>query len=145
MATTPQTFANHTRWHAPFHFFVAPVILLNVVWSVVQFVREPGWNQGEWALVSMALLVLTGLVRLNPLRAQDRIIRLEEQLRYQRLLTAPLAARCAELTPAHIVALRFASDEELEGLAGRVLGGEFSKTGDIKKAVRQWRPDTFRV
>jgi hypothetical protein len=145
MPTAPQTFANHTRWHAPFHFFLIPVMLLNVIWSIVQFVRAPGWNQGEWMLVSLALLIMAFLVRINPLRAQDRIIRLEEQLRYQRLLPAPLASRCDELRHSQVIALRFASDEELEGLVSRVLGGEISKTGDIKKAIRQWRADTSRV
>jgi uncharacterized protein DUF6526 len=145
MAAIPQTYANHTRWHAPFHFFVAPVLLLNVIWSFVQLARAPGWNEAEWALVSLALLVLALLVRVNPLRAQDRVIRLEEQLRYQRLLPAELTARCGELTPGQVVALRFASDEELAELVGRVLGGELRKTADIKKAVRHWRADTHRV
>ena len=145
MAGTPQTFANHTRWHAPFHFFLVPVMILNVIWSIVQLVRYPDWDRAVWVLVSLALVVLTALVRLNPLRAQDRLIRLEEQLRYQRLLPAALAARCAGLSPGQVVALRFASDAELEGLVTRVLGGEISKPRDIKKAIREWRPDTFRV
>jgi hypothetical protein len=145
MPATPQTYANHTRWHAPFHFFVVPVLLLNVIWSLVEFFRAPGWNAAEWALVSVALLVLAFLVRINPLRAQDRVIRLEEQLRYQRLLPAELAARCGELTRGETVALRFASDEELAELIGRVLGKELQKPSDIKKAIRHWREDTHRV
>lgn len=145
MAATPQTLANHTRWHAPFHFFVAPVMLFNVVWSIVQLVRYPDWDRAVWVLVSLALVVLAALARLNPLRAQDRIIRLEEQLRYQRLLPDALAARCAGLSPAQVVALRFASDAELEGLVTRVLGGELSKPRDIKQAIKVWRADWLRV
>jgi hypothetical protein len=145
MPATPQSYANHTRWHAPFHFFVVPVLLLNVIWSLVGLFREPGWNNAEWALVSMALLVLAFLARINPLRAQDRIIRLEEQLRYQRVLPAALAARCVELKSAEVVALRFASDEELAGLIERVLGKEIRRTADIKKSITQWRADTHRV
>jgi hypothetical protein len=145
MSATPQSFANHTRWHAPFHFFVVPVLLLNVIWSLVGLFRAPGWNEAEWALVSFALFVLAFLARINPLRAQDRIIRLEEQLRYQRLLPADLAARCVELKGDQVVALRFASDEELAELIGRVLNKELHKASDIKKAIRQWRADTHRV
>jgi hypothetical protein len=145
MPKAPQTFTNHTRWHAPFHFFLMPVMLLNVIWSIVQFARAPGWNQGEWVLVSFALVMMAFLVRFNPLRAQDRIIRLEEQLRYQRVLPQPLAARCDELRHPQVIALRFASDEELEGLISRVLGGEVSKAGDIKKSIKQWRADTSRI
>jgi hypothetical protein len=120
-------------------------MILNVIWSIVQLVRYPGWDRAVWVLVSLALIVLTTLVRTNPLRAQDRLIRLEEQLRYQRLLPPALAARCAGLSPGQVIALRFASDAELEGLVTRVLGGELSKPRDIKKAIREWRPDTFRV
>ena len=46
MANTPQTFANHTRWQPPFHFFVAPVMLINVVWAIVLFVKAPNRNSG---------------------------------------------------------------------------------------------------
>ncbi|MGB8509551.1 MAG: DUF6526 family protein [Pyrinomonadaceae bacterium] len=145
MADVPQTYANHTRWHAPFHFFLAPVLLINFIWAVVLLVMYPGWTQGWWVVVSMALLVLGALVRTNPLRAQDRIIRLEEQLRYQQLLPADLARQARGLTPAQIVALRFASDEELEGLVRRVLDGQFAKPADIKRAITNWRSDTLRV
>ena len=78
----PQTYANHTRWQPTFHFFVVPVMVINFIWSIVEFVMTPGWNSGRWAVVSLALVVLAFLVRLNPLKAQDRIIRLEENLRY---------------------------------------------------------------
>ncbi|MBV9926025.1 MAG: hypothetical protein JOZ96_13490 [Acidobacteria bacterium] len=145
MADAPQSYENHTRWHAPFHFFVAPVMLTNVVVSVVQLVREPGLDRGWWLVVSLALLALTGLVRVNPLRVQDRVIRLEESLRYYQLLPEELARRAASLTPAQTVALRFASDEELEGLVREVLEGRLTKPGEIKRAIKHWRADNLRV
>ena len=145
MADVPQSYENHTRWHAPFHFFVAPVLLTNVVVAVVQLARDPGLDRGWWLVVSIALLVLAALVRLNPLKAQDRIIRLEESLRYYQLLPEDLARRATSLTPAQTVALRFASDEELEGLVREVLDGRLTKPGEIKRAVKNWRADTLRV
>ena len=145
MADTSQTYASHTRWHRPFHFFVVPVMLINFVWAVVVFVMQPGWNQGWWIVVSIALVVLAFLVRLNALKAQDRIIRLEERLRYQQLLPADLLQPACSLAPGRIIALRFASDEELEGLVREVLGGRLTKTAEIKKAIKNWRGDTFRV
>jgi len=145
VADAPQSYENHTRWHAPFHFFVAPVMLTNVVVSVVQLVREPGLDRGWWLVVSLALLALTGLVRVNPLRVQDRVIRLEESLRYYQLLPEELARRAASLTPAQTVALRFASDEELEGLVREVLEGRLTKPGEIKRAIKHWRADNLRV
>jgi Family of unknown function (DUF6526) len=145
MADAPQTYANHTRWHAPFHFFVAPVMLTNVVVALVQLVRNPGLDTGWWLVVSLALLGLAGLARINPLRAQDRVIRLEESLRYYQLLPEDLAERAAALTPAQAVALRFASDGELEGLVRDVLEGRLTKPDEIKRAIKVWRPDTLRV
>jgi hypothetical protein len=145
MATIPQTFANHTRWHAPFHFFVAPVMLINVVWTIIVFVKSPNPNSGWAIMVSLALLVLATLVRTNPLRGQDRLIRLEEKLRYQQLLSAPLCQQASALTPGQIVALRFAGDDELEALVGAVLAGKLASSGEIKRAIKSWRADTFRV
>jgi hypothetical protein len=143
--TTPQTIANHTRWHPPFHFFIVPVMAINFIWSVVQLVRTPGWDSGRWAVVSLALLGLTFFVRLNPLKAQDRVIRLEEGLRYQRVLPADLLQQTSKLTPRQIIALRFAADDELEELVNAVVTGKLTKPVEIKRAIRKWRADTFRV
>lgn len=145
MDESPQTYENHTRWYAPFHFFLTPVLLTNVVIAIVQLVRDPNLDRGWWLVVSLALVVIGALVRTSPLKAQDRIIRLEESLRYYQLLPEELAARAASLTPAQTVALRFASDEELEGLVREVLAGRLTKPDEIKRAVKRWRPDTLRV
>ena len=145
MADAPQTYDNHARWHAPFHFFAAPVMLTNFIVAAVQLFRNPGLDTGWWLIVSAALVVVTALVRANPLRAQDRIIRLEESLRYYQVLPEELAQRAASLKPAQMVALRFASDEELEVLVREVLEGRLTKPAEIKRAVKNWRADTFRV
>ena len=145
MDESPQSYDNHTRWHAPFHFFLAPVLLTNVIVHIVQLVRGFNLDNG-WALVvSIALVVLAALVRVNPLRAQDRVIRLEENLRYYQLLPEELARRAASLTTAQTVALRFAPDEELEGLVRAVLEGRLRKPDEIKRAIKSWRADTLRV
>jgi Family of unknown function (DUF6526) len=145
MAATPQTYENHVRWHPPFHFFLAPVMLINVVWAIVQFVRNPGWDQGWWIVVSLALVTVAALSRTNPLKTQDRIIRLEEQLRYRQLLPADLAQQTGRLTTGQIIALRFASDEELAGLVQQVMEGKLSKPAEIKRAIKNWRGDMLRV
>jgi len=79
----------------------------------------PGWNSAcgpSW--VALALLLLMLFVRVYPIKAQDRIILLEEKLRYQRLLSAELAQKAGGLTPGQIIAVRFAGDNELESLVG---------------------------
>jgi hypothetical protein len=89
--------------------------------------------------------VLMFLVRLNPLKAQDRIIRLEERLRYQQVLSPALLQQTSTLRPEQIVALRFAPDDELEGLVSAVVSGKLTKPAQIKQAIKSWRSDTFRV
>ncbi len=143
--TNPQTYANHTRWQPTFHFFVVPVMVINFIWSVVQFVMTPGWNSGRWVVVSLALVMLTFLVRLNPLKTQDRIIRLEENLRYQQVLSPALLQQTSTLRPGQIVALRFAPDDELEELLSAALAGRLTSPAQIKQAIKNWRSDTFRV
>ncbi|MBC7931370.1 MAG: hypothetical protein H7Z38_12480, partial [Rubrivivax sp.] len=61
------------------------------------------------------------------------------------VLPAALARRAVALPTRQIVALRFASDEELPGLVQQVLDGKLTKGDEIKRAVRQWRADTLRV
>ncbi len=140
-----QTFANHTRWHPPFHFFILPVMLINFIWVIVLFVKSPGWTSGWWIVFSAALVVLTFLVRLNSLKVQDRLIRLEERLRYQQILPPALLQQTSALETGQIIALRFVSDRELEEMLTAVLAGKVTKPGEIKQAIKDWRADTFRV
>lgn len=142
---TPQNFANHTRWHPPFHFFALPVMLINVVWAIVVFVQAPSANSGWWIVVSLALAMLALFLRTYSIKVQDRIIRLEETLRYQQALSPALAQQCSSLTPAQVIALRFASDDELEELVSATVAGKFAKPKNIKQAIKNWRADTMRV
>jgi hypothetical protein len=141
----PQSYANHVRYQSPFHFFLLPGGLLLLILSIVNVVRH--YRQLDaWILLLIGILlsVAIPLIRINPLLAQDRVIRLEERLRLQALLSAELSARIGELTEPQLIALRFASDEELPALVARVLAAKTS-AADIKKAIVRWRPDTFRV
>ena len=145
MAEETQSYANHTRWHPPFHFVLTPIMLLHFAYTAYQFFRMPDFAHFEALLLAIGLVVLLLLVRINPLRAQDRLIRLEEQLRYQRVLPAELAARASQMPVRFIVALRFASDEELATLVKQVLDQKFTKPAEVKKAIKNWRGDYFRV
>ena len=142
---TPQTYANHARVHPPFHFVLAPGSIVLLILTIVNVVRHYQ-RLDAWILLLMGLLffVAVFLIRLNPLRAQDRLIRLEERLRLQALLSAELGSRLDELTESQLIALRFASDNELPGLVAKVLSANM-QSKDIKKAIVTWRADTFRV
>ena len=145
MAAPTQTYANHTRWHPLFHFFLVPVMVINFIWSIVLCYQDPGWTQGWWVVVSLALIVMMFLVRTNSLKVQDRLIRLEEQLRCQRILPADLAQRASAIGVGQFIALRFAADEELEALVSEVVEGRLTKPAEIKQAIKNWRADTLRV
>jgi hypothetical protein len=140
----PQSFSHHSRRHLPFHFFIIPVLLTNLIVTIVYLVRHPSLLTGWLVILSIALLTLAFLVRINPLKVQDRLIRLEEQLRMNTLLPGPLRERIPELTEKQLVALRFASDEEIARLVEETLQNNLSPK-DIKKKIEKWRPDYFRV
>ena len=140
-----QTYSNHTRWYPLFHFVVVPLLALNFLSHLVRFIMAPSWSIGFWVLLSITLILLALAARLQALKAQDRLIRLEERLRYREVLSSDLAKRADSLSPGQIIALRFAPDEELGSLVERTVSGEFTKNKEIKQAIKTWRPDTFRV
>jgi len=151
MAEKPQTFANHTRFDPLFHFFPIPIFALGVIMSLIHFfyhLRESGMHGNIHSfliiLLAVALLILVFKVRLYALRVQDRVIRLEERLRLMQLLQEPLRSRIPELTEGQLIGLRFASDAEVPALVERALKEKLSR-GDIKKAIKNWRPDYWRV
>lgn len=141
----PQTYANHVRLHPPFHFFLIPCGIAVLIMSIVNFVKHYDVLEA-WILLVLGIMtpVAVFLIRTNPLKAQDRLIRLEERLRLEALLNEPLRSRLGELKESQLVALRFASDAEIPGLVEKTLKGNMPSK-DIKKAIVTWRADTFRV
>jgi hypothetical protein len=143
-AKAPQNLANHVRFDPPFHFFVLPVFAVSWIVSVLMLVRHPAFLS-TWAVVlatGAAVAVLR--IRQNALRVQDRIIRLEERLRLAALLPDSLRSKIASLTEDQLIGLRFASDPEVPALVERALS-ESLGSAQIKKAIRNWRPDDCRV
>jgi hypothetical protein len=149
-----QNFSNHGKIVPTFHFLVIPILLLNFIWSIIvglKIIGNP--TLGLLArisgvmliLVGIALLVLAFLARLFALGVQDRVIRLEERTRYERLLPDDLRPRINEFTINQLVALRFACDAELPALARKVLDAKMSERKAIKQMVQNWRPDYQRI
>jgi hypothetical protein len=145
MADNTQTLASHRRYIPVFHFFALPVLLINVFVVGYYFWRDPRFITGWALLVAIALAVGISWSRFMPLRAQDRIIRLEERTRLERLLPGDLRGRIGELTERQLIAIRFAPDDEVPDLTRRTLNGELKSPGDIKRAIHNWRADHFRV
>lgn len=139
----PQTYANHQRADPWFLGGVALPVLANVLVMLWQAIQQGGWLAWWGVVMALALLVMTGLLRTYPLKVQDRVIRLEERLRLG-ALAPELKPRFPEISEKQWVALRFASDAELPALARRALDEKLEPRA-IKQAIREWRPDTFRV
>jgi hypothetical protein len=145
MAQPTQTYGSHRRWIPMYHFFAVPVLLINVIVTVVQLVRDPRPIVAWSVVVALALFLGILLLRFMPLRAQDRVIRLEERGRLERLVPNDLRGRVGELTPSQLIAIRFAPDDEVPELTRRALNGELKTQSDIKRAIKNWRADHLRV
>jgi hypothetical protein len=141
---TPQNFSNHTRRDPLFHFFILPVFVITLISTIVHLVRRPGLHSAWLVVVVIAALLAVFKIRLYALKVQDRVIRLEERLRLATLLDPTLRPRIPEFTEAQLIALRFASDAELNALAARTLNEKLAAQ-EIKKSIQNWRPDNWRV
>jgi hypothetical protein len=138
-----QTYANHP--HRPFLWAAGALFWLLALIGCVAAALGAGWGAplGVGGLLG-ATLVALAIGRIYITRLQDRIILLEMQVRGATLLSPAQQARLAALPKAQVIALRFASDEELPGLLDRAV--EESLTPDaIKRAVRIWRADHLRT
>ena len=144
MAT--QNYANHRQYVPLFHVVLFGIIALTLIGSVVNLVKSVDDHQRLYSAslivaVCIALVFLFFFCRIFALKAQDRAIRAEENLRHLaitgKLLDSKLGTR-------QIVALRFASDGEFVALARRA-AAEALQPDAIKQAVKEWRADTYRV
>jgi hypothetical protein len=96
-------------------------------------------------VVAAALFVGMVMVRVMAMKVQDRVIRIEERIRFERVLPADLHARIGEFTIDQLVALRFASNAELPELARKVLEEKLDDRKEIKRMIKTWRPDFARA
>jgi len=141
-----QNYENHVRLVTGYHKVLLPILLLTLIGSVVNLVLSWGDHERIYSasliVVLTVCLVLTAVfARTFALKAQDRAIRAEENLRHFVMTGKLLDPR---LTPKQIVAVRFASDEEFVALA-RKAADENLAPDSIKRAVKNWRADTYRA
>lgn len=143
---TEQSYANHRRFVPLYHYVLFLLLLLCLGGSIYMLYRT--FTRGSWRLPAAILFVLVivaiiegAYLRLFALKAQDRAIRAEENLRHYVLHGELLDPR---LDTRQIIGLRFASDEELGPLAKRAAEEGLSEDA-IKKAVKSWRPDHYRA
>ena len=140
MAPAAQSYATHVRrpaaWNVAFLLALVALVLL-----LTAAVREPSLQGVALALLATSVLVAVSVLRMMGVRLQDRIIRLEMGVRLVRL---GLGDALGRLSVRQLVALRFASDPELPALVARAVEEQLAPDV-IKRAVREWQPDTLRV
>jgi hypothetical protein len=140
----PQSFANHGKIVPVYHVLAFGILLVDLGYSALQLWRAPSFAAGLGLALAVALLILFLAMRVFAVTVQDRVIRLEERLRLERLLPPDLRARIPELEIPQLVALRFASDAELPELVRAVLSERLVDRRAIKRRIRDWRPDYER-
>ncbi len=145
MSSRTQNYATHARYNPVYHFLAAPILYGNFLLRTWDIAREPSRDAlGNFA-IALGLAALTLAARTMALSVQNRVIRLEERLRLERLLPPERHGEISRLSVRQLVALRFASDVEAPALVARVISGELGDQKAIKQAVREWRPDFLRA
>ncbi|MET0634417.1 MAG: DUF6526 family protein [Chitinophagaceae bacterium] len=139
-----QNLGNHTRVVPSYHLVTTPLALLLLIGSIVNLVKSYPEQWLQPALLVLASVVIVSCVlhsRMFALRAQDRAIRAEENLRHYVLTGKPLHP---DTRMGQVIALRFASDQEFPVLAEKAIK-EGLRNREIKKAIKQWKADYYRV
>jgi hypothetical protein len=140
-----QTYQTHRRWVPGYHFVAPGLILLYLLWRIYKLVTAFSVENALALLFVVGVALVFYYARAFALAVQDRVIRLEERLRLERLLPADLQPAAAALTTGQLVGLRFAADDEVAELVRWVAANPGTGREEIKKRIRTWRPDHQRA
>ena len=144
MSVPTQSYESHARYVPAYHFLLFAILTLYLVGSVIALAKQPGLDTAMGVAMAVAFLLMAWYLRAFAVAVQNRVIRLEETLRLERLLPDDLKARIPELSMRQLIGLRFASDAELPDLCRRTLAENLDMRG-IKQQVKSWRPDHHRA
>jgi Family of unknown function (DUF6526) len=141
-----QNYANHRQLVPMYHFVLLFLLVLTLIGAGVNLYESWGDHQRLYSaslilVLTVGVLILFFLSRIFALKAQDRAIRAEENLRHFVLTGKLLDSRLGVL---QVVALRFAPDAEFPALA-REAAEKGLSPDDIKKSIKSWRGDSYRV
>ncbi|HEU4570034.1 MAG TPA: DUF6526 family protein [Gemmatimonadales bacterium] len=145
MSDRIQSRENFRRYVPGYHYVLAGILFVNLILRIVWLVRAPSFGNAWQVVMAVAFGLMFWYLRHFPNRVQDRVIRLEERMRLGRLLPPEFRPRLGEFTPRQLVALRFASDDELPALAERVLNEGITDKAAILALITNWRPDHLRT
>jgi hypothetical protein len=140
----PQSLKNHGRIDPKFHIFTFFVLLANLVVSIVYLVHHLCFYSAWLVFLSVAVFVPYFILRLYPLKVQDRVIRLEERIRLQSLAPSEWHTQISRLNEDQLIGLRFAADDEVVELAKQALEHNLTRK-QIKERIKSWRADNWRI
>ncbi len=140
----PQSLKNHGRLNPKFHIVTFFVLIANLVVSIVYMVHHLCFYSAWLVFLSVVVFVPYFTLRLYPLKVQDRVIRLEERIRFQALAPAEWHTQIYRLSEDQLIGLRFAADDEVVELAKQALEHNLNRK-QIKERIKDWRPDNWRV
>ena len=145
MSREPQNLENHAKFVPMYHFVSFGLIAVYTLWSL--YVAVTDFSVG--ALMSLFLGIGVAIVfffsRLFPLGVQDRVIRLEERARLERLLGSEQHDAIYGMDTALLIGLRFASDGEVADLFKAITSEGITDRDEVKKRVKNWRADNQRI
>lgn len=140
----PQSLKNHSRVDPSYHLVLYAVLLINLGLAITHLIKNVNIDS-EWVVIlSIAIFIPVWKLRTYPLKVQDRVIRLEERLRLQSLAPADWRTQIYRLTEDQLIALRFASDDEVVELAKHTLEHNLTRK-QIKERIKSWRADDWRI
>ena len=140
-----QSYEHHARFVPRYHFVTFGILVVNFIWMVYSAIRGFSIGAVITAATALALISLFLHARLFPVGVQDGLIRLEERMRLNLLLPDSMKSRVDEFSTDQLIALRFASDGELPDLAAKVLNDGIKDRDQVKKLIKEWRPDLARI
>lgn len=142
-----QNYQNHRKFYPPHHFILLPLLLILEAYGIYK-IWDDAENQLIWILFSIIIFLIFYLAFMTrqhyAIGLQNRIVRLEFRQRYFEIFNKRSDEVCEKLNFGQIAALRFADDEEFKELLYKTLNENIS--GDeIKKSIKNWRPDNERI
>lgn len=142
-----QNYENHTRYNPLHHFVLTPLTTIFFGWTISKIdfsSQETVLESGYLFICSFILVLLPLIARMYALTLQNRIILNEMRNRYFHLTGKTFEEKEQNLKLGQIIALRFASDDELLGLMDRAIA-EKLKAKEIKQQIKNWKGDYIRV
>lgn len=140
----PQSLKNHARLDPSFHLVSFALLLVNLGIMIALAVHHLNLYTAWAVIFSVGIFIPFFRIRIYALKVQDRVIRLEERLRLQALAPAEWHTHLYRLTEDQLIALRFASKDEVIELARQALEHNLTRK-QIKERIKSWRADNWRI